>query len=470
MHWNSKCVTMASVPNILRVLSAFLIIQSLSFHGEAAGAKRSKTPSGLYVDDGKGHTVLTQKFSKKDVREISYDILNIMGFNHRPHPHLVDKASPASQFLLEVYNSMGNEVDVDLSNGEHGRRQNWRGSSHLKNLSWSEFNVDQTDVDAIKRADAIISFVNRGHRFSDRLKQFAEDKQFWFDVSEVSDLDLVLGAELRIWKRTLAGKNDPPNDVNADPTSEIFRVSVHQVSPGADDRSFELTELDEIMTAKWEQGWLRFNVTSAFRKWIHRPSDNLGLVISTKNFLEGTEVPMLKSGLATIMDPEEHQPFLVSFLESPESHKAEKAHRRRPSRVTRSAETGGANRQKRNKKTKKARTYDFPDVLDRPKSCQMGMLYVNFEDLGWKDWVIAPDGFIAYYCHGECSFPLTASMNATNHAIVSTLVHTYYPMEYPKPSCSPVKLGSISMLYYDDLSNVTVKKYKDMVIKSCGCK
>lgn len=99
---------------------------------------------------------------------------------------------------------------------------------------------------------------------------------------------------------------------------------------------------------------------------------------------------MLKSGLATIMDPEEHQPFLVSFLESPESHKAEKAHRRRPSRVTRSAETGGANRQKRNKKTKKARTYDFPDVLDRPKSCQMGMLYVNFEDLGWKDWVIAP--------------------------------------------------------------------------------
>ncbi len=86
-----------------------------------------------------------------------------MGFHHRPHPHLVDKKSPASQFLLEVYNSIGSEVDVDLSNGEHGRRQNWRGGSgHPKNLSWSEFNVDQSDVDAIKRADAIISFVNRG--------------------------------------------------------------------------------------------------------------------------------------------------------------------------------------------------------------------------------------------------------------------------------------------------------------------
>jgi len=184
------------------------------------------------------------------------------------------------------------------------------------------------------------------------------------------------------------------------------------------------------------------------------------------------EVPMKKSGLATIMDPEEHQPFLVSFLQTSEANKKDKAHRR----VTRSTSgssgetTGGPKPKRNNRKSKKARNYEFPDFMDRPKSCQMGMLYVNFEDLGWKDWVIAPDGFIAYYCHGECSFPLTASMNATNHAIVSTLVHTYYPNEYPKPSCSPVKLGSISMLYYDDNSNVTVKKYKDMVIKSCGCK
>jgi bone morphogenetic protein 5 len=196
-------------------------------------------------------------------------------------------------------------------------------------------------------------------------------------------------------------------------------------------------------------------------------------------------MPMSQSGIATIMDSEEHQPFLVSFLETSEAGRAGKAQSqpRRPSRIIRStgegngaggtsgsSGNGGGNKQRRNKKSKKGRSFEFPDVLDRPKSCQMGMLYVNFEDLGWKDWVIAPDGFIAYYCHGECSFPLTASMNATNHAIVSTLVHTYYPLEYPKPSCSPVKLGSISMLYYDDNSNVTVKKYKDMVIKSCGCK
>lgn len=138
----------------------------------------AKTPSGLYLDDGKGHTVLQQRFSKKDVREISYDILNIMGFHHRPHPHLVDNRSPASQFLLEVYNSISSgsqfDLDVDLSNGENGKRQDWRRQQHqqqrsgrghgpgARNLSWSEFNVDQADIDAIQKSDEIISFANRG--------------------------------------------------------------------------------------------------------------------------------------------------------------------------------------------------------------------------------------------------------------------------------------------------------------------
>lgn len=39
-----------------------------------------------------------------------------------------------------------------------------------------------------------------------------------------------------------------------------------------------------------------------------------------------------------------------------------------------------------------------------------------------QDWIIAPEGYAAYYCEGECAFPLNSYMNATNHAIVQTLV------------------------------------------------
>ncbi|KAB0353752.1 hypothetical protein FD755_023554 [Muntiacus reevesi] len=54
--------------------------------------------------------------------------------------------------------------------------------------------------------------------------------------------------------------------------------------------------------------------------------------------------------------------------------------------------------------------------------CRRHELYVSFQDLGWLDWVIAPQGYSAYYCEGECSFPLDSCMNATNHAILQSLV------------------------------------------------
>lgn len=86
-----------------------------------------------------------------------------------------------------------------------------------------------------------------------------------------------------------------------------------------------------------------------------------------------------------------------------------------------------------------------------------------------QDWIIAPDGYDAYYCSGECNFPLNAHMNATNHAIVQTLVHLVSPGKVPKPCCAPTKLSPISVLYFLDESNVILKKYKNMVVKSCGC-
>lgn len=87
----------------------------------------------------------------------------------------------------------------------------------------------------------------------------------------------------------------------------------------------------------------------------------------------------------------------------------------------------------------------------------------------FKDWIIAPDGYAAFYCDGSCTFPLNAHSNATNHAIVQTLMHLMDPTSVPKPSCAPTQLTAITVLYFDDNSDVILKKYKNMVVKSCGC-
>uniref|UniRef100_A0A3B3ZFH4 TGF-beta family profile domain-containing protein n=1 Tax=Periophthalmus magnuspinnatus TaxID=409849 RepID=A0A3B3ZFH4_9GOBI len=102
--------------------------------------------------------------------------------------------------------------------------------------------------------------------------------------------------------------------------------------------------------------------------------------------------------------------------------------------------------------------------------CRARRLYIDFKDVGWQDWIIAPQGYMANYCHGECPFPLSETLNGTNHAILQTLVHSLDPQGTPQPCCVPIRLSPISMLYYDNNDNVVLRHYQDMVVDECGCR
>lgn len=101
--------------------------------------------------------------------------------------------------------------------------------------------------------------------------------------------------------------------------------------------------------------------------------------------------------------------------------------------------------------------------------CKARRLYIDFRDVGWDHWVIAPQGYMINYCRGECPFPLSESLRGTNHAILQTLVHSLDPDETPQPCCVPVRLSPVSMLYYDNNDNVVLRHYEDMVVEECGC-
>lgn len=102
--------------------------------------------------------------------------------------------------------------------------------------------------------------------------------------------------------------------------------------------------------------------------------------------------------------------------------------------------------------------------------CQRHPLYVDFTDVGWDDWIVAPPGYDAYYCHGDCPFPVAEHLNSTNHAIVQTLVNSMNPTAVPKACCVPTQLASISMLYLDEDNKVVLKNYQDMQVLGCGCR
>ncbi|XP_038659651.1 growth/differentiation factor 5 [Scyliorhinus canicula] len=102
--------------------------------------------------------------------------------------------------------------------------------------------------------------------------------------------------------------------------------------------------------------------------------------------------------------------------------------------------------------------------------CTRRPLHVNFKEMGWDDWIIAPLDYEAYHCEGVCDFPLRSHLEPTNHAIIQTLMNSMDPESTPPSCCVPTKLSPISILYIDSANNVVYKQYEDMVVESCGCR
>lgn len=59
------------------------------------------------------------------------------------------------------------------------------------------------------------------------------------------------------------------------------------------------------------------------------------------------------------------------------------------------------------------------NCLPEMKECCRDELYINFEDIGWSDWILHPNGYHAYFCRGSCSSAasLTISGSLYNNVI-----------------------------------------------------
>ncbi|XP_076641568.1 inhibin subunit beta isoform X1 [Halictus rubicundus] len=102
--------------------------------------------------------------------------------------------------------------------------------------------------------------------------------------------------------------------------------------------------------------------------------------------------------------------------------------------------------------------------------CCKQRFYVNFSQLGWDDWIIAPQGYHANYCRGDC---------AAGHRTPDTFLNYYTHVieEYRKmdrlegmqPCCAPIKFSSMSLIYYGPDSNIIKRDLPKMIVDECGC-
>ncbi|XP_056868661.1 bone morphogenetic protein 6 isoform X1 [Takifugu flavidus] len=420
-------------------------------------------------------------------REMQKEILSILGLPHRPKPNLSQgKYNSAPLFMLDLYNTISGEekipVEVKLS----------RYHSTTQSLPLATYQ----ETAFLNDADMVMSFVNLvqaqttgvhlfmeysldvlnggrylkqpGERFPLGLQvmihedsmeydrelspQRRHHKEFKFNLSLIPDSEAITAAEFRLYKEC----------VSRTIRNETFLLKVYQVVKEHPDREADLFLLDSRRLWAADEGWLEFDITATSNLWVMSPVHNLGLQVSLETS-SGLSVSSKEAGLVGRSGALEKQPFMVAFF------KISNVHIRAP------RSTGGKRRQQnRNRSTqpqdgsRSSAPADY-NSSDQKTPCRRHELFVSFRELGWQDWIIAPEGYAANYCEGECSFPLNAHMNATNHAIVQTLVHLMNPENVPKPCCAPTKLHAISVLYFDDNSNVILKKYQNMVVLACGC-
>ncbi|KAF7204791.1 growth/differentiation factor 2 [Nothobranchius furzeri] len=102
--------------------------------------------------------------------------------------------------------------------------------------------------------------------------------------------------------------------------------------------------------------------------------------------------------------------------------------------------------------------------------CRRTSLKVNFKDIGWDSWIVAPPEYDAYECRGLCYHPLTDESTPSKHALIQALMNLRDPKKANMACCVPIKLDPITVMYQEN-GRLTIRYlYEEMQVAECGCR
>ncbi|CAB1430249.1 unnamed protein product [Pleuronectes platessa] len=311
-----------------------------------------------------------------------------------------------------------------------------------------------------KAANTIASFVDSGQ--DDLPLSPLRRQQYLFDVSTLSEKAEVLGAELRIYTKVSGNFRISETD-----PVDVQLLSCHDQQL-LDSRTLDLQDSHR---PKWEV----LDVWEIFKERQHL-SRGKPFCLELRAMLDNPEreLDLQLLGLHRHGRPQQKKAILVVFTRSKKRQTLFSERRDGKALLglgRKAKERGSGLKASRRRRTAASKTRHGKRHGKKSKSrCSKKPLHVNFRDLGWDDWIIAPLDYEAYHCEGVCDFPLRSHLEPTNHAIIQTLMNSMNPSNMPPSCCAPSKLSPISILYIDSGNNVVYKQYEDMVVESCGCR
>lgn len=208
-----------------------------------------------------------------------------------------------------------------------------------------------------------------------------------------------------------------------------------------EDKDEEEECVSEKLVDTRRSGWHTLDVSASVQALLAASRRSLHLRLSCTLCSEVAATPVFASGGGA--RDQSHQPFLMVVLRARDEEAAQR-------RVRRGLECDG-----------------------KIHVCCKRQFYVNFRDIGWNDWIIAPSGYHANYCEGDCPSHM-ASLSGSSLSFHSAVINHYRlrgysPFQNIKSCCVPTRLRAMSMLYYNEEQKIIKKDIQNMIVEECGC-
>ncbi|KAF7242302.1 Bone morphogenetic protein 4 [Varanus komodoensis] len=281
----------------------------------------------------------------------------------------------------------------------------------------------------------------------------------WFNLTLLPAEEELTALELRLY--------------HTQKESQGFHINVYHVM----DPPFVSGSKNRLLTRKFlaseKPRWESLDVTAALER-IKGNNLHLGFLVELEPLNSSQNLQHPPAALRARRSPGEkaarwalERPLLVAYSHDQRGQPLSHGKKKNRSQAGRLTQKGS--RRMTNIPASRSKRKSLKPKAKASTRCRRHRLFVDFKEVGWNDWIIAPGGYHAFYCSGECRFPLADHMNSSSHAVVQTMLNSVNA-KVPKPCCVPTDLSPIVMLYLDQHDMVVLKTYQDMVVEGCGCR